>query len=476
MIYTPANASPRSSAIDASLDNTFEFLFQGDALYRYYIVVYNNDTSERVYTSKTVSNADGTPLAYNGEIVTATVPANSFINDRNYIWQVVMFEDLPSMMVASGVVQKSDNNTTTTFKIRNHPQLEVGMFITINFVDYEISGYNYDSGEVTVKTALPAVPAENTAYKIMTNFIASPSFFFRALKTPKVTLTAPSSLTSRVQKFVGTYTQEQHVPVRYHQFSLYAVGTERLIITTGRVYSSRLEWEYDGFTPDTTYRLELLVESQAGQECSDVKEFATAYPYPDLTAPPIVELNEDDNSARITWRDDMQSVGITTGECELVQDFPFKGTNSAWLKSGELYYDQIARRPLYVEEDSFTVFLSTCLADKFDGDIIALDSDDQEKAFCLRLHDYKFMYRMKDQEKQVGAIYDVFEDMIGPTKAIDDVCYVWNNDIPFDFKTADGGEMYWRENTTDLSGMQWKFVLMPTDCKVKRIIYSKLTP
>ena len=87
MIYTPANASPRSSAIDASLDNTFEFLFQGDALYRYYIVVYNNDTSERVYTSKTVSNADGTPLAYNGEIVTATVPANSFINDRNYIWQ-----------------------------------------------------------------------------------------------------------------------------------------------------------------------------------------------------------------------------------------------------------------------------------------------------------------------------------------------------------------------------------------------------
>lgn len=98
MIYQPVNVYPNNNVVDASINNNFSWLFNGDNLASYRVDVYKLNESTTSYTSTVTP---GTTV-YGGDTVTFTLPANTLQNAQDYIWKLTEFEANPTMFVING--------------------------------------------------------------------------------------------------------------------------------------------------------------------------------------------------------------------------------------------------------------------------------------------------------------------------------------------------------------------------------------
>ena len=73
MIYQPVNVYPNNNVVDASINNNFSWLFNGDNLASYRVDVYKLNESTTSYTSTVTPST----TVYGGDTVTFTLPANT---------------------------------------------------------------------------------------------------------------------------------------------------------------------------------------------------------------------------------------------------------------------------------------------------------------------------------------------------------------------------------------------------------------
>lgn len=374
MIYQPVNVYPNNSTIDASLSNTFSWVFNGDAIVKYKIDIYELNKTTTTY-SNTVTPSN---TIYGGDTITHDVPANSLKNGSEYIWKITQYESNPSMFVVSGVVVSASSTTSLVISTQMSTVL-AGMSIVINGEYREISTYDSKTGNVTLTTGFSNTPAAGTSYSIYTPFTTTLNgFYIKARKTPVVTIdTLDSSLLDengnlkyRSANFLGHYSQEQNVSIKYHNYVL--TENNEVVDSTEDIYNSNLSYEFDGFLSNSTYTLTLNVFTQDNQTVNTSYTFNVLYNEPLLIETPTATFNPEHNSVLIDCQIIKVSEPTINGEYEFVDGF-------LHIKDGNITYEEVSNRDLKLE--NFTIltefYLDTSVAYK----ILSILTNDESQEY-----------------------------------------------------------------------------------------------
>lgn len=126
----------------------------------------------------------------------------------------------------------------------------------------------------------------------------------RALSVPVVSVTFPTLITERMYTFTGNYSQAQGDGIAWVRWILYDNQLDTIIEDTGEIYgTSQLQFEYDALFAGKIYGIELIVESQAGQQVSSgIQTINVAYPIGSESGSLIAEQRCDWNGVSVTWQ------------------------------------------------------------------------------------------------------------------------------------------------------------------------------
>lgn len=265
--------------------------------------------------------------------------------------------------------------------------------------------------------------------------ITSPSYFFKARAMPVVSISAiADTYTNREITFTGSYSQSNNTPIKYQIWTLYD-EEENVVKTSGKIYSSKLEYVFDGLISGLNYAIELTIINQDDVEVSDYDTFYVEYSTPNIDIPPDVEYLADKNAFKISWKGDRQAIGVATGventDYNFITDFPVTDQTSVELIDSTIIYDTVSGSPLSIAEDDFTIFMSTCINEKTNGKIVEIKNE--ETSYHLSLDGYTLQSHKDDL---VESIADIFPSIVsGQTVTgvpADDTGYVWDNDDTWD--------------------------------------------
>lgn len=454
MLQFPYAVNPNNSqAVDGTKDNDFTCIISGTICTAYQVSILNNNTNTEVYNSQ-----KQLITAYNLQEIKMRIPANSFQNGNDLIWKMRLWSNKPDMPVVSG--STLDGSSTTQIKVRNYSQVKVGHYIVINGETRVINGYS--DGTITVD-ALSSSPQTNTSFKIISDFIDTPYYFFKSRTAPEISITNfQSSITDRKYQFLGSYRQNENIAVQYYIFNLYS--GDSLIDTTGQIFSADFRYEFDGFASGQEYGIEFICMNQDFVEVTTgIKKFSVSYQAPNIDSAPTIEVLCDKDAVSVSWNAGNQSIPETIGDYRIIENFPFIGTNSVELDSGaQITYKEISEVPIYIDETNFTVLMSTNFDDAFSGKIISLSGDSAE--YYVSLEGNTFYYGKGQEKTEIGYAYDRIEFLLQPEiSAEQDVGYFW-----MDEKTWNDG-YYFVEASTKISQNQYKITINPDSASVERV-------
>lgn len=126
----------------------------------------------------------------------------------------------------------------------------------------------------------------------------------RALSVPTVTIdNYPNPITQRMHTFTATYTQAQGDEIAWVRWVLYNTQADLSIVDTGEIYgTSQLQFYHDAFFAGTIYGLEVIVETQAGQQCtSGIQTINVSYNVESESGSLVAEQRCEWNGVSVTW-------------------------------------------------------------------------------------------------------------------------------------------------------------------------------
>lgn len=381
MLYRPISAHPSNGvSIDATEDNTFYTIVQGasSAVTHYKASFYDADTLEWEFdTQKTALSA---PLTA-GKTLSFIVSSSAGLqNNKSYYWTLRLYQQNPDMFITNTVVQ--DGSTASSVVIREHYNVKEEMYISIEGQQKKITKIVVDAenhtSTLSLSSPFPASPAKDAPAKIYSNFVDSVQFGFSTNKTPSLSITnAPENLNSRSYKFSMSYSQDENVPMKWHQFVLTTEDGE-VLKDTGRIFSADLTFEFDGFISGIRYTIYGAAETINGVSVTSPKyTFSVSYPSPNIDLPPTVNVDYDEHAIRIDWVPDSFSEGVLSsgGAFHYEQNYPFTGAISLSVDNGYIMYDNLSGHDLELL-DEFGVLSDITISNSTSGDIISLESDD----------------------------------------------------------------------------------------------------
>lgn len=145
MLQFPYGVYPDNQAIDGELENTFFCVISGTVCTAYQINIYENSTNKLLYTGEKTEVSK-----YNQETLNMNVPANSFINGVDLIWNMKLWTNVADMFIVSGKVvslkKDTSGNVIGIIPSTDYSKLRVkaGQKIQINGLTYTIKSY-YES-------------------------------------------------------------------------------------------------------------------------------------------------------------------------------------------------------------------------------------------------------------------------------------------------------------------------------------------
>lgn len=309
MFRNPINAFPYGSAVDlTTTGNTvnFSFEFQGDILRQWCIEIRDID-NDTIYYTTPVQNNISTPK-YNGDICTAelTIGSGGFVATTvsNLSWSVYM-NDSTTLLTTSEIIV--DNNT------------------------YQSNGFYF------INSAQPTV--ENATI----NDTIIPS------------TTEPTAINTYELSYKAQYASNAtNASLKYHKFILSAFtssGAEELIVETDNMYSSNIQFYYDGLANNTTYTLTLILVNQ--------DDLQTTYTYPLKCI--IEEASNFEVNVRSITCDTQKCANViqwyqeigSQGQSSILNNF--EGVNDSFVKinSGYIYYNEINGENIALNQHSF---------------------------------------------------------------------------------------------------------------------------
>lgn len=373
MIYQPVNVYPNNNVVDASINNNFSWLFNGDNLASYRVDVYKLNESTTSYTNTVTPST----TVYGGDTVTFTLPANTLQNAQDYIWKLTEFEANPTMFVINGkfVTITSDTEFVISTQMTT---VQKDMFLYYNNQYKKIIEYKSTDGTCKIESAFTTKPEAGKTYSVYSPFITTLNgFYFKTRNTPVVSIDDITSdskdeagnLNQRQYTFVGHYAQAQNVSIKYHSWSLYNANTNVLIEETDDIYNSNLKYTFDGFVTGIQYKVVLHIETQDGVQVSVDKVFNVLYSSPEVIDSPLVTLNSEHNAAKLYYNIVKVSYPTINGE------YDFTDNNTLHIKSGDLTYDKVSGKNINVKD--YTILAQFYVESGKTGKIIGLSNNAQ---------------------------------------------------------------------------------------------------
>lgn len=470
MIYQPVNVYPNNNVVDASINNNFSWLFNGDNLASYRVDVYKLNESTTSYTSTVTPST----TVYGGDTVTFTLPANTLHNAQDYIWKLTEFETNPTMFVINGkfVTITSDTEFVISTQMTT---VQKDMFLYYNNQYKKIIEYKSTDGTCKIESAFTTKPEAGKTYSVYSPFITTLNgFYFKTRNTPVVSIDDITSdskdeagnLNQRQYTFVGHYAQAQNVSIKYHSWSLYNANTNVLIEETDDIYNSNIKYTFDGFVTGIKYKVILNIETQDGVQVSVDKVFNVLYSSPEVIDSPLVTLNSEHNAAKLYYNIVKVSYPTINGEYE------FTDNNTLHIKSGDLIYDKVSGKNINVKD--YTILAQFYVESGKTGKIIGLSNNAQSYngvALSVLFENSDpigrwYVRRMSEassvEDIKLRGVNKNVLPMLQPTNTVeDDTEYLWFSSRNWDFS------QYYLMGDDTANSKVVKVVMTPTDIYYK---------
>lgn len=248
-----------------------------------------------------------------------------------------------------GAVFDAADGLSVSWQVNGSPYL-LAYQITINSID-DNSTQLYSTGKVTLASPFYGVLANGTvqlfsANPISANDLSSAGIangneyqmyitqwwgssdeqsvanqsaaVIHALSTPSVSIdTFPSPITERMYTFTATYTQAQNEGIAWVRWVLYdQSNSDNIIKDTGEIYgTSQLQFSYDALFAGTIYGIEVIVETQAGQQVSSgIQDVYISYASASATGSLIATQKCGWNGVNVSWDSAKNMYGTAYGE------------------------------------------------------------------------------------------------------------------------------------------------------------------
>lgn len=291
MIQNPTNLQPQ--IIDNITNCQFSFTFNGDVLNWVWLYIYDNDTGEIIYTtcinkgtlmgygddeSMTYS---GQPMAYNGDTVSFTADLSGYLTyGRTYVYKYVLCQanainthitPKTDLYIGRGKC-KGERITTSAIFIAgncrniyefektamgyNMPKFQGDKQTTV--VEVEVLGkrfivsdyYSYDAmntGAITTNASEygePETIEEGTSFRLYSNYIFTPSYFFKTSLAPTPQLHCHN--VSQGIRCVGNAVHPNGVGIKYFNMQLYQNinDEDKLVEESNNIYSQNIEYVF----------------------------------------------------------------------------------------------------------------------------------------------------------------------------------------------------------------------------------------
>lgn len=276
VLQYPINAYPENIAVDGVSGFKISYNFKGDKLsYTTYRIV-NYDTG--VVTSHYVQHSS---MYNNDRVVSATI---NLTNGSDYVWQVALSQNQESpgsdpiydIPVLSGAVASSQQSASTSIIIekgitsiyewwgnndlqecsKDGSIVAYGMVMQIGNERRLIERYRRSTGEVLLESPFSSAIQSGATYRIYSNYIISPQYYFKCRTAPTIDMSSSHILTHSDNDFLGMgeYSQAENVMIKYYNLDLYWANNSffynynqnksKKIASTGNIYSQRLKYEF----------------------------------------------------------------------------------------------------------------------------------------------------------------------------------------------------------------------------------------
>lgn len=469
MIYQPANVYPNNNVVDASINNDFSWLFNGDNLSSYRVDIYKLNESTTSYTNTVTPST----TVYGGDTVVFILPANALQNAQDYIWKITLFEANPTMFVVNGkfVTITSDTEFTISTQMST---VQNGMYLYYNNEYRKITEYKSDDGTCKIESAFTTQPEAGKTYTVYSPFTTTLNgFYFKTRNKPVVSIDAitedskdsAGNLNQRQYTFIGHYAQAQNVSIKYHSWSLYNANTNVLIEETDDIYNSNIRYTFDGFVTGITYKVVLNIETQESVQVSVDMTFGVLYSSPEVIDSPLVKLEPIHNAAKLNYNIVKISYPNISGEYEFIDN------DIIHIKSGNLIYNKVSGKNINVKD--YTILSQFYVEAGKSGHIIGLSNNiGGYNALALNVLFENndplgrwYVRTIKNttvEDIRLRSIKDYVQPMLQSTNVADDNTeYLW-----YDSKAWDFSQYYVMGDNTANSKV-FKMVMTPTEIWLK---------
>ena len=307
MIRTPINVYPQNVAIDTSISPAFSFTFSGNRLTGNEIYIYDCYTEKPVGYSE---NPDGSykyiywfgvydkSKVYNNAFYSAPLQSLDILttNGRNYKWGVRTFHDVFDVILLTGKIRQDSTKNNIVYVSKEldgdfgiktpiiYNDTEIGcQYLQIEYERHKIIEIDNKSDDnytiLYLDEPFTKQPKTSDSYKIITNYVHSPFYYFKARSTPIVE-TAIKINENGMLSCSGTYTQAEDVPIKKYKWQLYKiVGDKEIFITESKyIFNASLEYTFYQFLEsECSYKAKLIVINQDDTVSEQMSETITIH-------------------------------------------------------------------------------------------------------------------------------------------------------------------------------------------------------
>lgn len=431
------------------------------------------------------------------DITTPAGTGTGMVNGKDYKWNVVLYDNSHSNIVTGKTNALGDWRPVSQIKLDAYNEIldaengikvsdiKRGMFIQL--VDDEGNVLKTSDGSACGGEIQSVSYSENVAtitlynsfqiptdlwvspyiynYQIYSNYSISFDYYFKARSTPKVSMEIPETITSSILSVPVSYSQSEGVGISYYQMDLYL--NDKLVNSTGEVYSPYMSYEYDGLISGNDYRLVLSIVTDDGKELEPIeKTFSVNYEMFQTAVRPVIDVNNYDACIKIDFSSNTSIPGIEEGYDKIsFQKYSNDSTtpdntNAICIPyDSSVYWNNANGFPLNIDNES-TILLHWHGHEGFSGTIFEkINEEDPQQNIVLSYSNGSFYYSKGNDIFTEKSFYPKTMSAINVETTEQDALYVINEeDILTDTDTLADSNLnydYW-----------YLIVILPTNLKI----------
>ena len=397
--------------------------------------------------------------------------------------------------------QTSPTVTTTQY---NYPTYKITYADLENYEDYV-------TAQVNLASALPSAPAAGVGFNIYRNYYDTNYYYFKARSSAIVTIDNwpadyASAFPSRFYNFIGSYRQDNNIPIKYHIWEVYDITKSDPIYRTDKIFDSDLQFAYDNFENNHTYKIKIIVTNQDDAVTEYLSpELIITYNSLNFKTSGEAKYNERTYSVDVLWPDNRLSVPTLVdgrdGGFNYFFDYIREEKQNLNIPRGTQYrYDNISGGKLIFDSTNFMFSTFIAINDPgpkpWSGELIRLNSNPSANRISLIRDEYKLRIECSDETAGGTVSYDFskskkmsegnFVDLREPFNLLEIVlgeqigileggsyrpltkeeklgyAYYWqdkNPDTAVDYNWTD--PYFWTETDSDTNCMVYKLLIYP---------------